>query len=807
MCGMRLTKSLKQPLPGRFKGWILPAVVFLTGACVLVIEVVATRILAPYFGNTIFSYSSILGVVLAALSIGYYYGGRLADSRPDARLFYGIIAAGGVAVMLLHILTITLLPILSRQLSITTGPLVSSVVLFLLPAILLGMLSPFAIKLQQAFVPQKGIGSIAGEMFFWSTLGSIAGSLITGFVLVPFFGVDHIILGVGVVLIALGVLPLIALTGKRFRALGVLAILVSIVFAMQVPVMADVITKQDGLVYSKDGLYEKLSIYDGEYQGRPARFFQQDRSNSGAMYLDSDELVYDYTKYYSLYKLFKPDVREALVIGGGVYSVPKVLLSELPEANIDVSEIEPSLHDLSKQYFNVPDTPRLSSYTDDGRRLLDKGGKQYDYIFSDVYYSLYSIPSHFTTEEFFELARQRLNQDGVFIANLIGNLDRREPSFILSEMRTFQQAFPNSYFFATGSPNSTATQNIMFVGVNGDKRLDLNAAEITGHSDPTIAGLASKHIDPQRFDLTRYPVLTDNYAPVEYLITPLLGATNSSTANGNTMMELIRQQLSYGGRHAGGAGHGKVRDFIAAEARASTQHVTMQQWQERDRNGKAYSLANVVARLQPDNPRRIIVGTHFDTKAYADKDPLDGQAPVPGANDGASGVAVLLEAARVLAADKLPVGIDFVFFDGEEGLPDTGTDSGEWQPLGSQFFTSNLDTLYPNGKPEGGIVIDMVCDRNLGIAQDAASLRFAPGQTNRFWEIGKRLAPNAFLPADGREITDDHTALNQAGIPSFVVTDFDYPPFHTTADTLDKCSPASLSTVGRTLVQYIRELK
>lgn len=796
----------KLRLPLRIKGWLLPGMVFLTGACVLVIEVVATRILAPYFGNTIFTYSSILGVVLAALSIGYYYGGRLADKRPDSRLFYGIIAVGGAAVFLLHVLTISLLPYLSRQLSITTGPLVTSVVLFLVPAVLLGMLSPFAIKLQQVFVPQKGIGTIAGEMFFWSTLGSIAGSLATGFVLVPLFGVDHIILGVGVVLVALGVVPLALVSGKRFRTIAPLLIAGSLLFSVQAPVIGDVLNQQAGLIYSQDGLYEKLAVFDGEYNGRPTRFFQQDRSNSGAMYLDSDELVYDYTKYYSLYKLFKPDTRNALVIGGGVYSVPKALLQDLPDVHVDVSEIEPSLHQLSRQYFRVPDTPRLSSFTDDGRRLLDKGGKQYDYIFSDVYYSLYSIPSHFTTEDFFSLANQRLTEDGIFVANLIGSLERQEPSLIFSEMRTFQKAFPNSYFFATGSPSSPATQNIMFVGVKGSKQLDFNSPEIAGHSDPIIAGLGGKYIDPNRFDLEQYPVLTDNYAPVEYLITPLLNKTTSTSVSGNAMMQLIRQQLHYGARHAGGKGHAQIRDFITAEARAITPDVSVQSWQEFDRAGKAYTLGNVIARLQPDNPRRVIVGAHFDSKATANDDPLNKQAPVPGANDSASGVAVLLETARLLAGQKLDVGIDFVFFDGEEGLPDSGTDSGNWVPLGSRYFAQNLGSFYPSAKPEGGMVMDMVCDRNLNIAQDSASLRFAPTQTKRFWEIGNRLAPGTFLPPDGREITDDHTALNQAGIPSFVVIDFDYPPFHTTADTIDKCSANSLSIVGRTLTEYLRQL-
>lgn len=809
----RLAKlgRLPKPLARRLRTYVLPAVVFTTGACILIVELIATRILSPFYGNTIFTVSSIIGIVLAALSIGYYVGGRLADKRPDARIFYGIIALGGISVLLLHVLTISLLPYLSRVMSITTGPLVTSLALFLVPAILLGMLSPYAIKLQQALATDKGIGTIAGEMFFWSTLGSIAGSLSTGFLLTPLFGVDHIILGVGLFLIALGVIPLIFMTGRRFRALGALLLAGAVIFALQVPVVGDVIAKPANTLYSKDGLYEKLTIYDGEHEGRPARFFQQDRSHSGAMYLDSDELVYDYTKYYTVHKLFNQDPRQTLVIGGGAYSIPKKLLQDLPQAQVDVSEIEPSLYDLSKQYFRVQDSPRLANFTEDGRRMLAKSDKRYDLIFSDVYYSFYSVPAHFTTKEFFELSRDRLTDDGVFVGNFIGNLTRRDPSFILSEMRTFREVFPNSYFFATRSPSSTATQNIMFVASNSQQRLDLQQVAADHADDPILGQLAARNVDPGRFSLADYPVLTDDYAPVEHLIAPFITnpGGDDNLADGDRMLALIRQQLSYGPRHVGSPGHTRLRDFIRAESTAISADTSLQHWQETSPGGTTYDLHNVILRTQPDNPRRIIVGTHYDSKTVADLDDEDPSAPMPGANDGASGVAVLLESARVLAqSDKQPaVGVDFVFFDGEEGLPGAGTETGDWKPYGSEHFADTIAETYPGGKPEGGIVVDMVCDRNLAFKQDTASLRAAPSQTRAFWDIGNRISPGTFQPANGQELIDDHTALNRAGIPSFLVIDFEYPPFHTRQDTIDKCSADSLQTTSRTLLAYLGQLK
>src|SRR3989338_934368 len=262
---------------------LLPVSVFITGSCVLIVEVVAVRALSPYYGNTIFTVSSVISVILAALSIGYYVGGKFSDGHPSLRWFFGIILVSGLAILALHFLGTIILPILSINFSLISGPLVSSLLLFLAPALLLGTLSPYAVKLQSVQFPKQGVGSIAGKIFFWSTLGSIIGSLLAGFVLIPNFGIDHIFIATGVVLFLLGFIPLMIFGFDKKRMaqalFGVLILALITVFAVQQ-------TKSDAL-YSKDGIYEKITIYDGMFGSRPIRFFQQDRSNSGAMFLDS----------------------------------------------------------------------------------------------------------------------------------------------------------------------------------------------------------------------------------------------------------------------------------------------------------------------------------------------------------------------------------------------------------------------------------------------------------------------------------------------------------------------------------------
>jgi spermidine synthase len=789
------------------KANFLPLSVFITGACVLIVEVVATRILSPYFGNTMFTVSSVISVILAALSLGYYWGGTFADKHPTLKAFYGIILVSGLCLLVFHVLTLMTLPLMGSFLPITSGPLLSSVALFFLPALLLGTLSPYAVKLESLHLPKAKVGTAAGRMFFWSTLGSITGSLLAGFVLIPHIGINQIVVATAVVLFLLGLIPLLML-GVPKNHLH-LALLVFFIIGGTVTVYGQFTNTQ--AVYSKDGLYEKIIIHDGKDQGRPVRFFRQDRSTSGAMFLDSDDprdLVYDYTKYYRLYQVFQPEIKNALVIGGGAYSIPKALLADLPEATVDVSEIEPSLFELAQKYFQLKPGPRLHNYTDDGRRLLRDTDKRYDLIFSDVYYSLFSIPAHFTTQEFFTTAKDRLAPNGMFVANLIGDLSRDKPSLTMSEIKTFRSVFPNSYFFATESPGQTDEQNIIVVGFNSDKQPDLSPAALARHTDPLLRQLAAQRIDPDRFELSAYPILTDNFAPVEYLTSKLLKRTSDGAKAGDELLALIEQQLRYGPRFPGADGHRREQTFLEAEMTSLTPTVNVQSWQHTGSTGKTYDLKNIIARFNPDRTKRILLGTHYDTKRLADKDPDHPDQPVPGANDAASGAAVLVELARALSRHAAPnVGVDIVFFDGEEGDPHQGSDYSRWQPLGSSYFAEHLSDIYGRHKPQSGVVLDMVCDKDLHLLKEQSSLKSTRAEVDRFWTLGQTLNKGVFSNAATVTIHDDHTPLDRAGIPSFLVIDLGYPPFHTSKDTADKCSARSLETVLRTTLGYIYSSK
>jgi glutaminyl-peptide cyclotransferase len=287
------------------------------------------------------------------------------------------------------------------------------------------------------------------------------------------------------------------------------------------------------------------------------------------------------------------------------------------------------------------------------------------------------------------------------------------------------------------------------------------------------------------------------------------GGFNPQVWSGERAMGDIATQLQFTPRSLDAPGHDKTIAFITdvlGKTRAAK--IETQKWTYAGDDGVKHALTNIVARFDPANPRRVIVGTHYDSIVHAYRDTDHPDAPMPGANNSASGVALLLETARALSASPPPpVGVDMVFFDGEEGPKSLGAGDPNWFALGSPYFAAHLSEFYPNRKPEKGVVFDMVCYNKLKLNPELSSLQRARAEVGKFWRIGQKLAPSVFLqtPTEGA-IGDDQAPLTAAGVPSFLVIDFDYDPwFNTTKDTIDKCSAGSLEAVGRTLLAYLYE--
>lgn len=494
----------------------MPLLVACTGACILIVEVLAVRILTPYFGNTIYTFSSVLTVVLAALSVGYFTGGRLIDRFPTFRTFFLATLLAGLSVLFLHLLVTILLPFIGFRLNPIIGPLILSALLFGIPCIFLGLLSPMAVRLQKDLSTREGIGGTAGDIFCFSTIGSIIGSLLAGFVLIPTFGITQILITIGVALVALGLLGLF-LSRKAASAPWLLGIGILLALVTSGEIVAR--TPGKGVLLLHEGFYEQIAVIDSEWKGRPVRFLRQDRNLSSAKFLDAPitDLVFDYTKYFAVQKILKPHIERALFLGAGAYTLPRLLLQEQPSAEIHVAEIEPALLKIARTYFDLPSDPHLQTHTSDARRFLHETVESYDLIYDDAYASGFTVPPHLLTEEFFQLAKSKLSPDGIFIGNFFGNLTETAPSFVMSAMHTFRSVFPNSTFFAVTDRTSSHPQHIAFVGQNSPTPPDFCAPKLLHSSNEFFASLCYKFIEVSPETLAAFPLFTDDYAPVEYL--------------------------------------------------------------------------------------------------------------------------------------------------------------------------------------------------------------------------------------------------------------------------------------------------
>ena len=271
----------------------------------------------------------------------------------------------------------------------------------------------------------------------------------------------------------------------------------------------------------------------------------------------------------------------------------------------------------------------------------------------------------------------------------------------------------------------------------------------------------------------------------EVLPTPTMEAP--AQFDGARAYQDVAAQLEFGPRPSGSEGHTQIQGWIQAQLEDAGWQVEVQQTEQ-----AGQPVHNIIAKRGSGTPW-IILGAHYDTRFFADQDPdpANHTQPVPGANDGASGVAVLLELARVLPQD-FDGQLWLVFFDAE----DNGRIEGWDWILGSRAFVASLE-----GKPDAVVIVDMIGDADLNILQEQNSDR---ALTEQIWGVASDLGyANHFIPRAGYRILDDHLPFLEVGIPAVDLIDFDYPYWHTVDDTIDKVSAESLQVVGEVLLSWL----
>ncbi len=267
---------------------------------------------------------------------------------------------------------------------------------------------------------------------------------------------------------------------------------------------------------------------------------------------------------------------------------------------------------------------------------------------------------------------------------------------------------------------------------------------------------------------------------------------------GEKAMAKLQKQCNFGPRNPGSTGIDQCREYIKTELLKAGAIIEEQPFTEFIK-GDTIESVNIIGKFYPRMGRRILLGAHYDTRPWADKEPdsLLHVQPIIGANDAASGVAVLLQLAEILSTNQPPqYGVDMVFFDLED-MGDYGNNN-TWA-LGSSYFAEH----YPYYDYEKVIIIDMIGDRNLNIDMEYFSYHNSPQLVNEVWDIAHEEGIKAFSSTISNAIYDDHYPLILAGYNAIDIIDFDYPHWHTLEDTPDKCSPQSLESVGIVLTKLI----
>lgn len=470
----------------------LELIAALSGAVVMILELVGARMMAPYFGTSIYVWTAMIGVILGALSLGYWYGGKLADrSASNTGLMYILSIAALFVASLLLLQANTLSYIAALGLDTRISAIVAATLLFAPASALLGVVSPYVAKLKLSSLAHAG--SSIGRLYAAGTLGSIVGTFLAGYWLIAWFG--NFTLGV-IVMIALVAISFVAEHRTR-----VLTRIIGVVVASGILLATQQLTP--GIIADKDSAYARYQVSEQvDFRGR-VRYLLMDNAGaqSGVLVGSYDQLLFDYTQKFKLLADAYGSAERVLVIGGGAYTFPRVLAQERRDAHVDVVEIDPGLDAIAADYFGYTPAPNLTLIHEDGRVFLNRNQTHYQLVYIDAFSSL-TPPYQLTTAQATRAMRQALTDDGIVAVNVIG-APRADDPYFMATLATYRSVFPSVEVYRVQPLAVNARQNLLFVMGNKSALARLADAPLGARVESLPEGGT---------------VLTDDHAPVEQLI-------------------------------------------------------------------------------------------------------------------------------------------------------------------------------------------------------------------------------------------------------------------------------------------------
>jgi predicted membrane-bound spermidine synthase len=504
---------------------VLLLLVFFGGAVVMTVEMSASRLLAPYFGTSLFIWANLIGLVMIYLTLGYWLGGKLADRYPRRSVLYGITAVAGFMVGVIPILS---KPILSWSLAgfsdysigVFYGSLLGVILLFSVPLILLGFVSPFAIRLRMVGV--TGAGGTAGGVSALSTLGSILGTFIPVFFLIPYIGTAATLYTASATLLVFSILGLLVSGAVKPAAIyaGLLVVVLGLMLFAPKGLVKE--PQRGTLVEEKESAYNYIQVVK---EGTEYELMLNEGHAIHSIY-NPDQLLtggpWDYwliAPYFN--KDFRPsDMKGMAMIGSAAGTAMHQYDVVYPGVPVDGVEIDPEIVDIGNKYFGMSTLKNATTHEEDGRTYLQTDGKnkKWTVIGIDAYRQPY-IPFHLTTQEFFQEVSNHLVDNGVAMIN--AGRTQSDTRLVAALANTMRTVFPNVYVI-----DVPTMANSMVIGTKQPTQIGNfadNAAQIT---DPILtqvfdASLQKGNIREIQPDPKGY-VFTDDRAPVEEVIDQII---------------------------------------------------------------------------------------------------------------------------------------------------------------------------------------------------------------------------------------------------------------------------------------------
>ena len=450
------------------KKYRLEIIVFLSGAIGMGLELIAARVLSPYVGSSNVVWTSIIGIILVSMSLGYWLGGKKADKEASGNVLSRLLLGSALFTSIIPLLeTIVVKEFAGIVSNLIVAAILCAIIVFSIPSFILAMISPFAVKMKS--MQETEIGSLSGRISSLSTIGSITGTFLMGFVLIPNIGVTNINIGITILLVVMSILARDDINKKYI--LSTISLVVVMIILMFIGKWVFKLANPEILV-DTDSQYSRIWVKQINTSKTTYKTLQVDTGLESYIDTETGEMGAMYLRYYDLFEYLNKDAKSTLMIGGAAYTYPIHYLQKYQDKTIDVVEIDEKMTQIAEEQFglNTKDE-RLKIYTQDGRSYLNYSENKYDTILIDAFKGL-NAPFELTTYEALIHAKNMLNDNGIVLTNIISSLEGEDADFIKYEYATYKAVFDDVKIFQVQDRDYTESQNLILVGIKGNPQIN-----------------------------------------------------------------------------------------------------------------------------------------------------------------------------------------------------------------------------------------------------------------------------------------------------------------------------------------------